>query len=683
MLRFGEPGWRATHSVGGIPFYVHGMTPTYPTADSQGSLGIGSRTEVADDDGFGELCTHSDLPPECTTDAECHPFYQCHLVGKVCVRKNIDTCGRATNNLCWCYVHSDCEADEMCSGNGKCTLPVIEVRNEMTEDEAEFRVYSESCNAPDTLSIDMYGGSPWGRIKDILHSHGLCSQRNWWEYNRTLSMSMSGSGGTCNLSPGTSSGTSPWCDLDTGVYAQRWRFSKGDLARDQAPSLSSQNVLKQDPHTCDRDYAHLAGFRSCVGSNVASWWQHLGNDGQPIPGRNSLNMSSLFRTYRRQNNSIRTRVGVMKHVDNPQFGFLGTRKGSPLTYRSWADYSFKLCSTIQTCYPQPFHLYGYEIKDRRFRVHGTNVPILGEVRPILDTFRCGAYGYAKDGKCVLDLGVNPLYKVLCYNEGARRRIISSCPNTLRIPLESNFITEYCNPFGSSTSPRLCNGKDAYQFIGGSNFVADGYVPTWTPENEGSRKGISCLINRFTDAFKYVNDADAGGPASRPLGSVYTDAMQCVQRVHQEIQGDTSGSILYNFPIDANDLVGGPRKTTTSGMSIYRFSTYGMYEFPFSWWVKCAVMQGRSPTDETVNCPEWTGSFDIGGEGTSSDWNTWAYLSRVNGGLWHSDPAARIVELDTQWEEIVNRLAAPSIFANYFEMDPAQVSNTSYIVLCKR
>lgn len=192
-MNFGLPGWRATHSVGGIPFYVRGSTSTYPPSDSIGALGIGTREYVANDQGFGDGCTHSNLNPECLSDEECHPLYKCHTTGKVCVRKNIPNCGLPGYDACWCYVHSDCDATKMCSGTGKCVTPVIEVRNEMSADEAEFRIYTQNCTADNSLGVDMYAASPWGRIGDALHAHGLCGYRHWWEYNRTLSMSTSGS----------------------------------------------------------------------------------------------------------------------------------------------------------------------------------------------------------------------------------------------------------------------------------------------------------------------------------------------------------------------------------------------------------------------------------------------------------------------------------------------------------
>ena len=54
-------------------------------------------------------------------------------------------------------------------------------RNKKAGEDVEFRVFtSGSCDEPGSTAQDMYGMSPYGRVKDILHSHGLCGHRNWY-----------------------------------------------------------------------------------------------------------------------------------------------------------------------------------------------------------------------------------------------------------------------------------------------------------------------------------------------------------------------------------------------------------------------------------------------------------------------------------------------------------------------
>ena len=435
-IRFGEIGWRATHSVGGIPFYVRGSTSSYPSATmiSDRGLGIGARKEVTADqedgeDGFGSMCTHPDLPPECVVDGDCHPAYRCHQIGHICVRKNTANCGSSDSNPCWCYMHDDCTAidpNKMCSGTGRCVMPVIEVRNEMAAEPAEFRVYTSSCasssstgvGSSDLSNVDMYGASPWGRVDDVLHAHGLCSHRNWWEYSRLI-------GGTCSTAD-----PNAWCDLETGQANQAWPFTKRQTGSDGS-TLASQGVLKQEAHTCDRDYMHVRGMGSCHGDPGSTWWKSLDGTNPPVITPNFLNQnatylkqSTLFRTYRAasgNSTSERIRIGIMEHTSDARFGFLGKRRTEPSRlYLTYPDWSFTKCSQIRTCNLQPFTLYGYEVSERRIRRVGV-VPadtLAGVVRSPLDTYRCGPYGYLNQDSstCVMDLGVVPLYRTMCYSQ---------------------------------------------------------------------------------------------------------------------------------------------------------------------------------------------------------------------------------------------------------------------------
>lgn len=568
----------------------------------------------------------------------------------------------------------------MCSGTGRCVTPVIEVRNEMTDMEGEFRVYTENCTADNALSVNMYGASPWGRVNDSLHTHGLCSHRNWWEYNRTLSFSTSGSNGACNRLSGVDG---DWCELNTGLSAHRWRFTKNQekLAKG---GLFDQRVLWQEPHTCDRDYSHFDGYKSCSGSPGWTWWKSLdGGTNASIIYPNSLlksttylNTSWLFRTYRLYpDSSIRTRIGIMKHVTNHMFGFLGVRAGSPLSYNTYEDYSFKKCSSIRSCTPQPFYLYGYLIQERRFRKIGS--PMNGEIRPKITTFTCGAYGYydTVSQKCVLDLGTAPFYRVMCYNQLTRATIFSSCQSSLILNAESDFMTEYCYKFLGTALIQTVNGR-SYQFDGPTTW-SNGHLPIWTPNIESKRLGIPVLINRFTtDAFRAVKSFAS---SSRPNTQLYLDTLQCVQSIQTAMASEAAGTVQYTFPIDPEEPTTSEKRTVISGQSLYRFSDYGMYEFPFSWFAKCSLLVGRFPNDEAVNCPEWSTSFDVGSDTLSTTTTStggvsgggtidlWWYLTRINGGFWEQDPVAKIASLTSQWQNLVDSKATPINFAKYFKM----------------
>ncbi len=86
-----------------------------------------------------------------------------------------------------CYSHEDCaDASLMCSGDGRCVEPIIQVENELTED-IEFELYAKQCASASperypVRSYDTYGTSPWEIVPDILKMYGMCSYHSWFEY---------------------------------------------------------------------------------------------------------------------------------------------------------------------------------------------------------------------------------------------------------------------------------------------------------------------------------------------------------------------------------------------------------------------------------------------------------------------------------------------------------------------
>lgn len=272
-----------------------------------------------------------------------------------------------------------------------------------------------------------------------------------------------------------------------------------------------------------------------------------------------------------------------------------------------------------------FTLYGYHVNenDRKIKKPGASQD---QKRPVMDTFRCGPYGYfdGTDGKCKLDLAVVPFYRAMCYNQASRIRILNDCANTLIYPGETDFINIYCAPFARITVDSCSNGK-LFMFGGPGVFSVNGFQPQWEPDVENMRLGISCLINRFTDAFKEVRSYLSSSEFA-PSSTTYTNSLTCAQRIHTEFQNEPTGTTTYTFPIDITDP-NGATKTVVSGLSLYRFSDYGMYEYPYSWFVKCAMMVGQNPTDQSVDCLPWNHRFEISEASTQKGTTTWDFLSR--------------------------------------------------------
>lgn len=380
----------------------------------------------------------------------------------------------------------------------------------------------------------------------LLHDHTLtciprCIPRCRWEYSRLMSTSTRGAHnnilGSCVTTKTTDTSTPGWCELDAGQAVQRWPFTKSQEDRSEREStLFTQGILKQEAHTCDRDYMYVRGMMSCHGYPSQTWWRPMNGTNLQVVYPNFLNQAStylkqmnLFRTYRSPSSSASTsnstsdsiRIGVMRHMNDTRFGFLGKRATAPnRPYDTYPSWQFTKCSSIRTCSIQNFTVYGYRVEERRIRRVGAGDPIEGIKRSSLDTYRCGPYGYlTSETVCAMDLSVVPLYRTMCYSQSSRNAIRDGCPNTLVSGgTEAGFVSDWCSKFISTIGGATCDGKP-YTFLPPQTgnptvFPLDGYIPTWTANVESLREGIPCLLNRLArDVVQplkpYRFPADAG------------------------------------------------------------------------------------------------------------------------------------------------------------------------------
>jgi hypothetical protein len=116
----------------------------------------------------------------CTSNDDCISLNP--SAAKVECFRGVCILDRETGNNATCYSHADCSSSrKMCSGDGYCTHSILQVENTLDED-VEFEMHAEDCSSSDsqklpTVSYDMYGGSPWETIPDVLSMYGMCSYR--------------------------------------------------------------------------------------------------------------------------------------------------------------------------------------------------------------------------------------------------------------------------------------------------------------------------------------------------------------------------------------------------------------------------------------------------------------------------------------------------------------------------
>lgn len=106
--------------------------------------------------------------------------------------------------------------------------------------------------------------------------------------------------------------------------------------------------------------------------------------------------------------------------------------------------------------------------------------------------------------------------------------------------------------------------------------------------------------------------------------------------------------------------------------MYHFSQYGLYEYPFTWLVKCKILVGYDVVDTSVPCLEWQQSFDHDkaleyGSQRTGPLATWDFLTRVRGGILESSSSTNRSQWATRWRELVDEISTVERVARYFVM----------------
>lgn len=251
-------------SVGGVPMWdAKYADPTYPIASVTNKAGAGV-TEWGTDCHEGTHLSCDETHP-CTSIDPVNAPLEC--VRGVCVRNRIVSSS--------CYSHADCEpTGQLCTGDGYCSDGVYQIENAFAE-EIEFQIHSAHCEGvpggprytqlkPDSYSTA--GTSPWERVPDILQMHGMCSYRNWFEYQE-FTQSSNGNRSALNAADRCTdqerdAGVCRGIDVDSSTAS--WWDTDLPAGTEKFPTLWDTKRFRMQPHICDRNYMHIDGFGACV-----------------------------------------------------------------------------------------------------------------------------------------------------------------------------------------------------------------------------------------------------------------------------------------------------------------------------------------------------------------------------------------------------------------------------------
>ena len=531
------------------------------------------------------------------------------------------------------------------------------MRNELALNESvEFRIYTGQCPTTDTdtNAVDMYGISPWERVPDFLYAHGLCSYRNWYEYNRSIATSATSRSRTqtcLNLGSSMPSSSVPgYCELSGNEDS--WVFTL-DEDRASTKGMYRQKVLYQHAHTCDRDYMHLAGMQSCMTIPSKVHWKEdrVGILQEPSI-TNSLKQANWLRFH--QPNGYLRIASMLGPSVNPKFGFLGRPLTAPpsVLFNSYADFGFQRCKDKMQCYEQDFFVYGYIVPRRLRKAETAASSLLGIPYSFGDQFECGGFGYKDldDNKCKLDLGVATMYRVLCFSQASRRAILDACKGNLikGDQTETSLVNEFCQPF-------------ATQPFAATEFAQDGFVPSWPLGRKDSEiKAIADKLNLLSKPPNLWSPFSGSTSSEVPTAEQYTKGVTCANVLYAEVEKTAiTNAPVYTLetrisPEDGREIA---TKLQHGGMSMYMFSLFGMYEYPLSWFYKCTLQAGRvADAASSVFCAEWKDQVDpslpdsfLKAAKSTSPLDTWYYLKTLNSGLSYAQYWADRDITKAQWD----------------------------------
>ncbi len=322
--------------------------------------------------------------------SECGPYklYTCSSssdcdAGLTCVvpsGSSTGVCAYLQPSKFECTSHSQCPNDLMCAGDGLCVQGVWQIKNNIPT-AVSFRSHSQVCKTGS--AVDTWGTSIAETLPDILNASGLCSYRSWFENRRMADRNHCADDGVCQ-----------------GFSGMRpWNFSSPNRQLEGQSAFDS-DVLKLQPHQCDRDYQFYDGFFSCTPSDD----KFAMFDGSGL---------TVFGPYSKDNRTITYRVGkilpLIHHLNGtagPTFGFTGIPKTYEELGLGTQAPTIIPCSAKKVCSLQPRFMVNNQQVNQRLVMDVLAQKTRGYT--VVDLLQCGSFGIYQGGLCQLDYAVAPL-----------------------------------------------------------------------------------------------------------------------------------------------------------------------------------------------------------------------------------------------------------------------------------
>ena len=520
-----------------------------------------------------EACTPPPLR-QCLSDADCAQDQ-----GMECKRRD------STSGICvkvgTCFRHEHCtQGNQLCSGDGTCVDADMYFYNQARKD-VFIQTFSERCK------YSTHGASEFENVPDFLTANGLCSHRNWYDYQNITSFSNSASG------------------LGDVFEAKDTMIARSSMSEDAL--MSDIGLMKQFPHACDTTLLH-SDYKTCThDTSTAST--------SPTSADNLYFLKTWSQGQTEDNTNLIYFCDFKSEV--PVNGFL-----KPYQYQSenGVDHTLKYVpETIRRCVdfeicPQISFVVDSQRVDHRKIIPVTH-SVLEETTKFTQTFnnfhrkylfqdaeRCWGVGYkssilSETGDdttvCVVDRYTLPILNVLLQSEADVLEIVNFNIDETRIESSWEYLTN---------SERCPNA-----FRGDQDLFKDTLQKLTRPYFESQRSDITQRANLLIlQIFGLDESSNYRGFSSiaeyETLASCASHVLQKLKDFKDHVDGKHTvysfDNILLQEDEQQSDIA---NVNLNPGLSLYMFHERGQVFIPFMWLWKCVIL---SKHDEGGAAEDW-------------------------------------------------------------------------------
>ena len=523
----------------------------------------------------------------------------CPMMGTMCLLPQGICYNYRSNDRTPCFQSQHCPDGMICAADGTCTPLQLHVWNP-TPEPLEFTVIADKCGFQDPLhpyTQSSRGASPWERVPDLLHMHGMCSHGNWFAYRNVIRYEM------CPVSQNTPA------VLKCNSSRTYWPWVNERFDGEQS-TANNNNIMGRalfvEPHECDESFMHLRAphtgqrFQVCSGtqgdatttavayeliSSISMMMSSSPPNDTMITSLLSAKTTQWMRTYSEMEDL--THVGVLPLGNEETLGFLGADSSDDgvLGSLAFGNARFFRCSDRMACQNPPFTYNGLEVERQSSSENSLR--------------RCGSIGYLweneKEGVCWLDINLFPIFlTLLASSTDDNTAFTNSMPSLncqkIWVPPLANVI--HVETLDSRlflvmrASPRsfFCSKNRCAFAARASTRLAEASATDSVMFLTESLNTLLRSIGTHIQALYQNTNKDAT--------RVYETINQCtaeIIRLQSSYIGADSSSLLYN---------------SAAPNGIYFALRITLYEMPLAWLHHSMLITLLSLIDSDVETPKW-------------------------------------------------------------------------------